>query len=125
KSQRREQMPIQVLMPVLSPTMEKGNLAKWGKSEGDKVKAGGGIGEDESDKNPNGGEGGGEGARWKNLVPGGTADEAGGSALRPRRRERRGGPPRGPKGPRGGRPGRRRKGRSRSPRARGRPGGPP
>jgi uncharacterized membrane protein len=34
-------MPTQVLMPALSPTMEKGNLAKWIKQEGDKVKAGG------------------------------------------------------------------------------------
>jgi pyruvate dehydrogenase E1 component alpha subunit len=34
-------MPIQVLMPALSPTMEKGNLAKWVKNEGDKVKAAG------------------------------------------------------------------------------------
>ena len=33
-------MPTQVLMPALSPTMEKGNLAKWIKQEGDKVKAG-------------------------------------------------------------------------------------
>ena len=32
-------MPIQVLMPALSPTMEKGNLAKWVKKEGDAVKA--------------------------------------------------------------------------------------
>ena len=30
-------MAIQVLMPALSPTMEKGNLAKWLKKEGDKV----------------------------------------------------------------------------------------
>ena len=37
-------MPIQVLMPALSPTMEKGNLAKWVKGEGDKVKAGDVIG---------------------------------------------------------------------------------
>ena len=33
-------MPIQVLMPALSPTMEKGNLAKWLKKEGDSVKSG-------------------------------------------------------------------------------------
>ena len=32
-------MPINILMPALSPTMEKGNLAKWLKKEGDKVKA--------------------------------------------------------------------------------------
>ena len=33
-------MPINILMPALSPTMEKGNLAKWLKKEGDQVKAG-------------------------------------------------------------------------------------
>ena len=33
-------MPINILMPALSPTMEKGNLAKWLKKEGDKVKTG-------------------------------------------------------------------------------------
>ena len=31
-------MPINILMPALSPTMEKGNLAKWLKKEGDVVK---------------------------------------------------------------------------------------
>src|SRR5215204_5433456 len=43
-------MPTQVLMPALSPTMEKGNLAKWVKNEGDKVKAGDVIAEIETDK---------------------------------------------------------------------------
>ena len=43
-------MPVQVLMPALSPTMEKGNLAKWVKSEGDKVKSGDIIAEIETDK---------------------------------------------------------------------------
>ena len=33
-------MPIQVLMPALSPTMEKGNLAKWLKKEGETIKSG-------------------------------------------------------------------------------------
>jgi len=33
-------MPINILMPALSPTMEKGNLAKWLKKEGDAVKPG-------------------------------------------------------------------------------------
>ena len=32
-------MPINILMPALSPTMEKGNLAKWLKKEGETVKA--------------------------------------------------------------------------------------
>jgi pyruvate dehydrogenase E2 component (dihydrolipoamide acetyltransferase) len=43
-------MPINILMPALSPTMEKGNLAKWLKQEGDKVKAGDVIAEIETDK---------------------------------------------------------------------------
>ena len=43
-------MPIPVLMPALSPTMEKGNLAKWLKAEGDQVKAGDVIAEIETDK---------------------------------------------------------------------------
>ena len=33
-------MSIQILMPALSPTMEKGNLARWLKKEGDKIKSG-------------------------------------------------------------------------------------
>src|SRR3954447_20597046 len=43
-------MPINILMPALSPTMEKGNLAKWLKSEGDKVASGDVIAEIETDK---------------------------------------------------------------------------
>ncbi|MFA7457655.1 MAG: pyruvate dehydrogenase complex E1 component subunit beta, partial [Micavibrio sp.] len=43
-------MPIQVLMPALSPTMTEGNLAKWHKKEGDAVKAGEVIAEIETDK---------------------------------------------------------------------------
>ena len=43
-------MPIPVLMPALSPTMENGNLAKWLKKEGDKVKSGDVIAEIETDK---------------------------------------------------------------------------
>ena len=43
-------MPINILMPALSPTMEKGNLAKWLKKEGDKVKAGDVLAEIETDK---------------------------------------------------------------------------
>src|SRR6266404_3951740 len=41
-------MPINILMPALSPTMEKGNLAKWLKKEGDKVKSGDVIAEIET-----------------------------------------------------------------------------
>lgn len=43
-------MPIQILMPALSPTMTEGNLAKWHKKAGDKVKAGEVIAEIETDK---------------------------------------------------------------------------
>ena len=43
-------MPIQVLMPALSPTMTEGNLVKWLKNEGDKIKAGEVIAEIETDK---------------------------------------------------------------------------
>ena len=43
-------MPIKILMPALSPTMEKGNLAKWLKKEGDAVKTGDIIAEIETDK---------------------------------------------------------------------------
>ncbi|MGQ3356722.1 MAG: pyruvate dehydrogenase complex dihydrolipoamide acetyltransferase [Phreatobacter sp.] len=43
-------MPIDILMPALSPTMEKGNLAKWLKKEGDAIKAGDVIAEIETDK---------------------------------------------------------------------------
>lgn len=43
-------MPIEVLMPALSPTMTEGNLAKWLKKEGDKVKPGEVIAEIETDK---------------------------------------------------------------------------
>ena len=43
-------MPINILMPALSPTMEKGNLAKWLKKEGDTVKSGDILAEIETDK---------------------------------------------------------------------------
>ena len=43
-------MPIQILMPALSPTMEEGNLAKWVKTEGDEVAPGDVIAEIETDK---------------------------------------------------------------------------
>src|SRR5712691_10992416 len=69
-------MPIQVLMPALSPTMEKGNLAKWVKSEGDKVKAGDVIAEIETDKATMEVEAVDEGTLGKILIPEGTADVA-------------------------------------------------
>jgi pyruvate dehydrogenase E2 component (dihydrolipoamide acetyltransferase) len=43
-------MPIQILMPALSPTMTEGKLAKWLKAEGDTVSAGDVIAEIETDK---------------------------------------------------------------------------
>ena len=43
-------MPIDILMPALSPTMEEGNLAKWLKKEGDAVAAGDVLAEIETDK---------------------------------------------------------------------------
>ena len=69
-------MPIQVLMPALSPTMEKGNLAKWLKTEGDKVKSGDVIAEIETDKATMEVEAVDEGTLGKILVPEGTADVA-------------------------------------------------
>jgi pyruvate dehydrogenase E1 component beta subunit len=69
-------MPIQVLMPALSPTMEKGNLAKWVKSEGNRVKAGDVIAEIETDKATMEVEAVDEGTLGKILVPEGTADVA-------------------------------------------------
>src|SRR5437763_958629 len=69
-------MPIQVLMPALSPTMEKGNLAKWIKSEGDKIKAGDVIAEIETDKATMEVEAIDDGTLGKILVPEGTADVA-------------------------------------------------
>ena len=43
-------MPTNILMPALSPTREKGNLAKWLKKEGDTIKSGDVIAEIETDK---------------------------------------------------------------------------
>ena len=43
-------MPIEILMPALSPTMEEGKLAKWLKKEGDKIRSGDVIAEIETDK---------------------------------------------------------------------------
>src|SRR6201990_3480789 len=67
-------MPINILMPSLSPTMEKGNLAKWLKKEGDKVKAGDIIAEIETDKATMEVEAVDEGTLAKIVVPEGTAD---------------------------------------------------
>src|SRR3979490_1767342 len=69
-------MPIQLLMPALSPTMEKGNLAKWHKKEGDEVKSGEVIAEIETDKATMEVEAVDEGTLGKILVPEGTEDVA-------------------------------------------------
>ncbi|MBN9447778.1 MAG: pyruvate dehydrogenase complex dihydrolipoamide acetyltransferase, partial [Bosea sp.] len=69
-------MPVNILMPALSPTMEKGNLAKWLKKEGDKIKAGDIIAEIETDKATMEVEAVDEGVLAKIVVPEGTADVA-------------------------------------------------
>jgi pyruvate dehydrogenase E1 component beta subunit len=69
-------MPTEVLMPALSPTMEKGNLAKWLKKEGDPIKSGDVIAEIETDKATMEVEAVDEGTLGKILVPEGTADVA-------------------------------------------------
>ncbi len=67
-------MPIEILMPALSPTMEKGNLAKWLKKEGDTVKSGDVIAEIETDKATMEVEAVDEGILAKILVPEGAQD---------------------------------------------------
>jgi pyruvate dehydrogenase E1 component beta subunit len=65
-------MPIDILMPALSPTMEEGNLSKWLKKEGDKVKSGDVIAEIETDKATMEVEAVDEGTLGKILVAAGT-----------------------------------------------------
>ncbi|MDV7341438.1 pyruvate dehydrogenase complex E1 component subunit beta [Terasakiella sp. A23] len=65
-------MPIEILMPALSPTMEEGNLAKWCKAEGDTVESGDVIAEIETDKATMEVEAVDEGVLGKILVPEGT-----------------------------------------------------
>jgi pyruvate dehydrogenase E1 component beta subunit len=69
-------MPIQVLMPALSPTMEKGNLAKWLKKEGETIRSGDVIAEIETDKATMEVEATDEGTLGQILVPEGTQDVA-------------------------------------------------
>src|SRR6476660_547565 len=69
-------MPIQVLMPALSPTMEKGNLAKWLKKEGETIKSGDVIAEIETDKATMEVEATDEGTLGRILIPEGTSDVA-------------------------------------------------
>jgi len=67
-------MPINILMPALSPTMEKGNLAKWLKKEGEPVKTGDVIAEIETDKATMEYEAVDDGVMAKIVVPEGTQD---------------------------------------------------
>ncbi len=67
-------MPIDILMPALSPTMEKGNLAKWLKKEGDVIKSGDVLAEIETDKATMEVEAVDEGVLAKIMVPEGSAD---------------------------------------------------
>src|SRR5215471_8840842 len=69
-------MPTNILMPALSPTMEKGNLTKWLKKEGDKVKSGDVIAEIETDKATMEYEAVDDGTLAKIVVPEGTQDVA-------------------------------------------------
>src|SRR5260370_19388968 len=69
-------MPIQVLMPALSPTMEKGNLSKWLKKEGEPIKSGDVIAEIETDKATMEVEATDEGTLGKILIPERTQDVA-------------------------------------------------
>jgi pyruvate dehydrogenase E2 component (dihydrolipoamide acetyltransferase) len=65
-------MPIELLMPALSPTMTEGNLAKWHKKEGDAVKAGDILAEIETDKATMEFEAADEGVLGRILVPEGS-----------------------------------------------------
>src|SRR5437870_6389040 len=76
RAQLETHMPTAVLMPALSPTMEKGNLAKWLKKEGDAVKSGDVIAEIETDKATMEVEAVDDGTLAKILVPEGTQDVA-------------------------------------------------
>ncbi|MFJ5369661.1 pyruvate dehydrogenase complex E1 component subunit beta [Bosea sp. CER48] len=69
-------MPIDILMPALSPTMEEGKLAKWLKKEGDQVKSGDIIAEIETDKATMEVEAVDEGILAKILVADGTENVA-------------------------------------------------
>jgi pyruvate dehydrogenase E2 component (dihydrolipoamide acetyltransferase) len=65
-------MPIEITMPALSPTMTEGNLAKWVKKEGDKIKSGDVIAEIETDKATMEVEAVDEGILGRIVVPAGT-----------------------------------------------------
>jgi pyruvate dehydrogenase E2 component (dihydrolipoamide acetyltransferase) len=65
-------MPIEILMPALSPTMTEGNLARWVKKEGDAVHSGDVLAEIETDKATMEVEAIDDGRVGKILVPEGT-----------------------------------------------------
>jgi pyruvate dehydrogenase E2 component (dihydrolipoamide acetyltransferase) len=65
-------MATNILMPALSPTMTEGNLARWLKQEGDRIKAGDVIAEIETDKATMEVEAVDEGILGRILVPAGT-----------------------------------------------------
>ncbi|HFA59411.1 MAG TPA: pyruvate dehydrogenase complex E1 component subunit beta, partial [Rhodospirillales bacterium] len=65
-------MPVEILMPALSPTMTEGNLSRWLKKEGEKVSPGDVIAEIETDKATMEVEATDEGVLGKILVPEGT-----------------------------------------------------
>ena len=69
-------MPVNVLMPALSPTMEKGKLAKWLKKEGEQVKSGDILAEIETDKATMEVEAVDEGTVGRLLIAEGTDDVA-------------------------------------------------
>lgn len=69
-------MPIQILMPALSPTMTEGNLAKWNVAEGDTISAGDVICEIETDKATMEVEAVDEGVMGKILIPAGSENVA-------------------------------------------------
>src|SRR5580700_10077238 len=65
-------MPIQILMPALSPTMTEGSVARWLKKEGDEIHSGDIIAEIETDKATMEYEAVDEGRLGKIIVPEGT-----------------------------------------------------
>jgi pyruvate dehydrogenase E2 component (dihydrolipoamide acetyltransferase) len=67
-------MPVNILMPALSPTMEKGNLARWLKKEGDAIRSGDVLAEIETDKATMEVEAVDEGILAKIVIPEGTTD---------------------------------------------------
>lgn len=74
-------MPIKVLMPALSPTMTSGNLTKWVKQEGDKIKPGDVIAEIETDKATMEVESVEDGVLSKITIPAGTQNVPVGSLI--------------------------------------------